>query len=122
MTLKFSAGIFHEAKINSYLLEKCRVVIHQSEERNYHIFYQIIAASSNNQFLAEYLHLTDPTIDFRYAKRSDVGIIPNLGDLESFQEVQNSMNVLGISRDDQLSILKVVSGILLLGNLGKLLK
>ena len=49
--------------ISHYLLERARVVSQSSAERNYHIFYQLIAGA--DQSLASKLHLASPD-KFRY--------------------------------------------------------
>ena len=47
-------GKVHSADIEAYLLEKSRVVHVPSNERNYHIFYQLMAAvSAGNSMVME---------------------------------------------------------------------
>ena len=36
-------GIISGAQITEYLLEKSRIVTHAPEERNYHVFYEMLA-------------------------------------------------------------------------------
>ena len=36
------SGVIAGAKITEYLLEKSRIVTHAAEERNYHVFYEIL--------------------------------------------------------------------------------
>ena len=43
--------------IETYLLEKSRVVFHSFGERNYHIFYQICAAATMDNDLAQKYHI-----------------------------------------------------------------
>ena len=40
---RFQGGIISGASITEYLLEKSRIVTHAPEERNYHVFYEMLA-------------------------------------------------------------------------------
>jgi hypothetical protein len=39
--LLLSTGTLASSEVETYLLEKSRVVCHAADERNYHIFYQV---------------------------------------------------------------------------------
>jgi myosin heavy subunit len=104
----------------SYLLEKSRVVHQQDLERNYHFFYQIVAAAADNSDLAKLLFFTDSEEHF-YLSQSSVSVIEGLSDLEQFNEVQSAMEVLGMSTEQQMQVLQIVAGILHLGNISELL-
>ncbi len=78
--------------INSYLLEKSRVVNQQDAERNYHFFYQLVAAAADNSDLAQALFLSD-TDEHYYISQSTVNVIEGVSDLEEFNEVQSAMEV-----------------------------
>ena len=52
--------------INNYLLEKSRVVFQQKEERNFHIFYQLLKADSS---ILDQLVLSGNPDDYHYLSR-----------------------------------------------------
>ena len=56
-------------EIVNYLLEKSRVVTQNTMERNYHIFYQLIAGADSG--MKKRLHLTAPS-DFHYLNQSGI--------------------------------------------------
>jgi myosin heavy subunit len=69
------------------------VVHHEPGERNYHIFYQLIAAANDDTALAESLGFSNRHIDFNYASREEVNSIHHVDELEAFNEVQDAMEV-----------------------------
>ena len=69
------------AGMRTYLLEKSRVVFQSSEERNYHIFYQLCAASSLPEM--SYLQLEHQD-NFRYTSQGACPTIDGVDDLADF--------------------------------------
>lgn len=94
-------------KIDNYILEKTRVVKVSKCERNYHIFYQLIAAQLPELYLEDWSN-------YNYLKDGD-GVLEN--EKENFFETQECLKKMGFSKEDQLGIFKVVAGILHLGNI-----
>ena len=101
------------ASMRTYLLEKSRVVFQASEERNYHIFYQMCAARERPEL--EGLHLADCQ-DFFYTNQGDAPIIDNVDDDEEFMKTHESLKLLGFSDSDYANIYKILAALLHLGN------
>lgn len=101
------------AGMRTYLLEKSRVVFQSAEERNYHIFYQLCAASSLPEMA--YLQLQHQD-HFLYTRQGGCPSIEGVDDLAEFQETRRALLLLGFSEDQQADIFRLLAGILHLGN------
>ena len=88
MTNGFDAnGIICSCKNINYLLETSRVVTHQEGERNFHIFYMLIAGASTD--LQASLHLDGRgSDDFQFTNQSSVTQLPGKTEVDMFREVQ----------------------------------
>merc|ERR1719447_903279 len=108
-----SSGFIAGANIETYLLEKARVIRQAEEERTFHIFYQMINGASleyRNELLLE-------SIDsYKFLTYGSVNI-PNVSDAEEFTETLKAMNILNMGEDDIKSCLRVVSAVLHFGNM-----
>ncbi|KAI0463462.1 hypothetical protein LJB42_002457 [Komagataella kurtzmanii] len=102
------------ASIQWYLLEKSRVVKQDAEERNYHIFYQLLRGLSQSE-LSKY-RLTNSITDFNYLKYSHADI-PNVDDSQDFQNLMKALQVCDFSETDIKNIFTTLAVILLLGNI-----
>lgn len=103
------------ASIRTYLLEKTRVVFQSAHERNYHIFYQLLAAA-NDPELALVLpveHLVGREQTFNYVNSV---VIDGVDDRAAFKETVAAMRLTGFSDEDLRAIFSVLAGILHLGN------
>uniref|UniRef100_A0A663MX15 Myosin X n=1 Tax=Athene cunicularia TaxID=194338 RepID=A0A663MX15_ATHCN len=89
-------------------------VVHQNPgERNYHIFYALLAGVSGEQ--KESLFLSEPET-YRYLNQSGCVSDENLNDVEMFSKVMTAMKVVDFSTEEIRDIFKLLSGTLHLGN------
>uniref|UniRef100_H2YSJ5 Unconventional myosin-VI n=1 Tax=Ciona savignyi TaxID=51511 RepID=H2YSJ5_CIOSA len=125
--------------VSHYLLEKSRIVMQNSRERNYHIFYRLCCGAPLD--IRSKLQLSSPD-NFRYlrhgctqyfigdkeaAKVKDVlsdehkekGGLKDilLNDYADYTKLVGSMKQIGVSHDDMLDIFQVVAGVLHIGNI-----
>ncbi|EUB63142.1 Myosin-Va [Echinococcus granulosus] len=104
------------ACIKTYLLEKSRVVLQDKNERNYHIFYQLLAAVSDPRSKSSHSFLNEMALDrsttYHYAKWEEI----ELGDLENFTTTLQSLQDLGFSDDEVNTVFTILAAILHLGN------
>ncbi|KAK2172541.1 hypothetical protein NP493_950g01025 [Ridgeia piscesae] len=100
-------------KISNFLLEKSRVVSQNTDERNFHIFYQMLAGA--NAEMTEFLSLTEPAY-FDYLNQSGTFRVDGINDKVEFDATTHAMTVMGLSLESQFDVLSIVAGILHLGN------
>ncbi|KAH9288716.1 hypothetical protein KI387_032833, partial [Taxus chinensis] len=101
------------AKIQTYLLEKSRVVQQSQGERSYHIFYQLCAGASPS--LRERLNLK-PAEEYFYLNQSNCLTIDDFDDAQRFKIMLEALNVVQISKDDQQNVFAMLAAVLWLGN------
>ena len=105
------------ATIETYLLEKSRVVHQLPHERNYHIFYQLCQGADSTIREACKLSKTCAEEGFVYLNKSGCYSIVGVDDAANFTEVVAAMTDIGISQQEQLGLWKILSAILWLGNI-----
>ncbi|GAM28344.1 hypothetical protein SAMD00019534_115200 [Acytostelium subglobosum LB1] len=107
-------GYICGARIINYLLEKSRIAVQAKSERNYHIFYQLLAGASEE--LKSKLCLGTAE-QYQYLNQSGCIQIDRVNDAEDYEHVRYAMNVLGMPEDIQNTIFTVLAAILHIGNL-----
>eukprot|EP00943_MAST-04B_sp_MAST-4B-sp1_P008936 g8936.t1 len=112
-------GKISGAMIQNYLLEKVRIVHPNEDERNYHIFYQLLRGfdGEDSDFLHNVLKLTSNIEDYHYLAQSDCDTVDGMDDTEWFHTTQDCMKLIGLTEEEVLGVWKVLSSILNLGNL-----
>ncbi|XP_077195746.1 myosin-9 [Paroedura picta] len=106
-------GYIVGANIETYLLEKSRAIRQAKEERTFHIFYYLLTGAGEH--LKNDL-LLEPYNKYRFLSNGHV-TIPGQQDKDMFQETMEAMRIMGIPDDEQMGLLRVISGVLQLGNI-----
>ncbi|XP_054861298.1 unconventional myosin-XV [Amphiprion ocellaris] len=106
-------GVISGAITSQYLLEKSRIVFQAKDERNYHIFYEMLAGLPSQQKQAFYLQEAET---YYYLNQGGNCGITGKSDSEDFLRLRAAMEILHFTPDDQSAIFRVLSSILHLGN------
>ncbi|KAF2861957.1 hypothetical protein K470DRAFT_275820 [Piedraia hortae CBS 480.64] len=101
------------ARIRTYLLERSRLVFQPLKERNYHIFYQLVAGATDAQRAELDLLAAD---DFAYLNQGNAPTIDGVDDAKDFAETQASLVRLGVTEDQQAALWRILAGLLHMGN------
>ncbi|OAA52088.1 Myosin head, motor domain protein [Metarhizium rileyi] len=101
------------AKIRTYLLERSRLVFQPLKERNYHIFYQLVAGASDTQ--RQELDIL-PIEQFEYLNQGNCPTIDGVDDKYEFEATKKSLQTIGVSEAQQNDIFKLLAGLLHIGN------
>lgn len=101
------------AKIRTYLLERSRLVFQPLKERNYHIFYQMVAGISDKE--RQELNLL-PVDQFDYLNQGNMPTIDGVDDKAEYRATRQSLKTIGVSEAQQTDIFRLLAGLLHLGN------
>ncbi|ORZ30724.1 P-loop containing nucleoside triphosphate hydrolase protein [Catenaria anguillulae PL171] len=104
------------ARVRTYLLERSRVVYQPETERNYHIFYQLVAGAPAAE--KKELGLTQSHSYFHYLNQGGgSGTVPGVDDAQEFEITQRALSTIGVSVSVQWKIFRLLAAILHLGNM-----
>jgi len=114
---KFVKLMYKDGKIlgswmETYLLEKSRVIAQGPAERNYHIFYFIFKGLDAGSL--EHMSMSKPS-DFWYLKQGGCTEVDGIDDAKEFKDLMESLKLFRFSDDDLKSIWALTAGILHLG-------
>uniref|UniRef100_A0A4W3JXD9 Myosin-7-like n=1 Tax=Callorhinchus milii TaxID=7868 RepID=A0A4W3JXD9_CALMI len=108
------SGKLAGADIESYLLEKSRVISQQHAERGYHIFYQLLSGKIPN-ILDMLLLMPDPK-QYSWVCQG-VTVVDNMDDGEELRLTDEAFDVLGFTMEEKYSVYKLTGAIMHFGNM-----
>jgi myosin heavy subunit len=103
-----------EAQIDTYLLEKVRLIYQGCNERNFHIFYQILKGMSEED---KNKYMINDSINYNYLKNGLINRLDGVSDSEEYNIVIDGFKKLCITDKEVDNILRTTSSILNIGNL-----
>ena len=107
-------GKLASGDIDTYLLEKSRVIFQMKQERDFHIFYQICSNGKpeiNDMLLVG----TDPT-DYKFCGQGCT-TVASIDDKEELNATDESFDILGFSQEQKNSIYMITGSIMHSGNM-----
>lgn len=107
-------GVIEGAKIDQYLLEKSRIVCQAPGERNYHIFYCMLAGLTKEE--RGKLSLLDASKYF-YLMQGDCITCDGRDDAAEFADIRSAMKVLMFSDSEVWELLVILAALLHIGNI-----
>ncbi|XP_055339846.1 unconventional myosin-IXAa-like isoform X2 [Paramacrobiotus metropolitanus] len=107
-------GKVARANVQQYLLEKSRIVSQARNERNYHVFYYMLAGSDAEE--KSKLRL-DSIESYDYLNQSDYADMSGFDCTFEFDRLKQAMEMVGFTRELQTRIFSVLSAVLHIGNI-----
>jgi myosin XV len=97
------------------LLEKSRIVSQTNDERNYHVFYEFLAGSSD-EMKSKY-GLLEANKYFYLNQGGTNCRIQNKNENDHFKSLSSAIDILGFNKTEQEMIFKILSAVLHIGNI-----
>merc|ERR1719204_2990556 len=108
----YKSGAILGSWMETYLLEKSRVIMQGPAERNYHIFYFIFKGLDKGAL--DHLGLGSPS-EYWYLRQGGATEVGGINDKECFDELVESLKLFRFGDDDLNAIWKLTAGIVHLG-------
>uniref|UniRef100_A0A8C1JL08 Myosin VIIAb n=1 Tax=Cyprinus carpio TaxID=7962 RepID=A0A8C1JL08_CYPCA len=102
-------GAIEGAKIEQYLLEKSRVCRQAADERNYHVFYCMLAGMSPDQKTKLGLGLAT---DYNYLTMGNCTVCDGRNDMKEYSSILSAMKVLMFTDTENWEISKLLADVM----------
>ncbi|KAL7579862.1 hypothetical protein ACA910_004873 [Epithemia clementina (nom. ined.)] len=110
------SGKLSGAQIETYLLEKVRLIHIGIGERNYHVFYQFFAAASDHE-RSSYLVRGKGVKDFKLLNQSGTyNRRDGVDDAYQHKEMLSAMATIGFKEQEVQELMRLITGVLFAGN------
>ncbi|XP_067833990.1 myosin-7-like, partial [Heptranchias perlo] len=109
-----ATGKLASADIETYLLEKSRVIFQLKSERNYHIFYQIL--SNKKPELLDMLLVTNNPYDYSFISQGET-TVASIDDADELMATDSAFDILGFTPEEKAGIYKLTGAIMHYGNM-----
>ncbi|XP_055295507.1 myosin heavy chain, muscle isoform X5 [Sitodiplosis mosellana] len=108
------SGKLAGADIETYLLEKARVISQQSLERSYHIFYQIMSGSVPG--VKAMCSLSENIYDYYNVSQGKI-TIPSMDDGEEFTLTDQAFDILGFTKEEKENVYRITAAVMHMGGM-----
>ncbi|BFF94371.1 myosin heavy chain muscle [Drosophila madeirensis] len=102
------------ADIETYLLEKARVISQQSLERSYHIFYQIMSGSVAG--VKDICLLSKNIYDYHIVSQGKV-TVASIDDSEEFNLTDQAFDILGFTKQEKEDVYRITAAVMHMGGM-----
>ena len=107
-------GKLASGDIDTYLLEKSRVVFQLPAERCFHIFYQI--CTGHKPDINELTMVSTNPYDYKYCSLGEIKV-KSIDDREELDATDSSFDILGFNQDEKNAVYRITAGIMHSGNM-----
>ena len=108
-------AVLSGARSNTYLLEKTRILQQAEGERNYHIMYQLLAASKAGKHGEIKIDGGGKAGTYRYLCESGFEYIEGQTDLEHYEETTMALTIIDVTRAEQNDLFAMIGAVLHMG-------
>ncbi|XP_034713231.1 myosin heavy chain, fast skeletal muscle-like [Etheostoma cragini] len=109
-----TTGKLASADIETYLLEKSRVTYQLSDERGYHIFFQMM--TGHIPAILEMALITTNPYDFPMCSMGQI-TVASIDDKVELEATDNAIDILGFTGEEKMSIYRMTGAVIHHGNL-----